>query len=198
MNVSNDLLSEVNETYGWEQLTPFEYNEYLEAEAYASHIGQFIHKDSILAGLRAELPEIPAIEWMTIKDGVKSPVTINVHHKSEDLLKLHEELAALHRQYEQRVNYFKAKVKNLTTERNAEIAKHNADLQNEAEAFNNKLNAEYDTAFKAYTEKTKSVKAEFEKTRQAKIKEVASMRIEIDQRFQKVINTFLNQLPVQE
>ena len=190
MNVSNDLLSEVNETYGWEQLTPSEYNEYLEAEAYASHIGQFIHKDSILAGLRAELPEIPAIEWMTIKDGVKSPVTINVHHKSEDLLKLHEELAALHRQYEQRVNYFKAKVKNLTTERNAEIAKHNADLQNEAEAFNNKLNAEYDTAFKAYTEKTKSVKAEFEKIRQAKIKVIASMRIEIDPRFQEIIDTF--------
>jgi aminopeptidase N len=198
MNINNDLLSEVNETYGWEQLSASEYNEYLEAEAYASHIGQFIHKDSILAGLRAELPEIPAIEWMTIKDGVKSPVMIDVHHNSADLLALHEELAALHRQYEQRVNYFKAKVKNLTTERNAEIAKHNADLQNEAEAFNNKLNGEYDTAFKAYTEKTKSVKAVFEKTRQAKIKEVAGLRIEIDPRFQNVIDTFLNQLPAQE
>lgn len=198
MNVNDELLSEVNEEYGWGQLTPSEYNEYLEAEAYASHIGQFIHKNGILDGLRIELPEIPAIEWMTIKDGVKSPVMINVHHKPEDLLELHEELAALHRQYEQRVNYFKAKVKNLTTERNAEIAKYNADLQNEAEAFNNKLNSEYDTAFKAYTEKTKSVKAEFEKTRQARIKEIASMRIEIDPRFQKVIDTFLNQLPAQE
>jgi hypothetical protein len=198
MQVDNKLLPNVGEEYGWEQLTPSEYNEYLEAEAYASHIGQFIHKDSILAGLRAELPEIPAIEWMVIMDGVKSPVTISVHHKAEDLLKVHEELAALHRQYEQRVNYFKAKVKNLTTERNAEIAEHNANLQNEAEAFNNKLNAEYDTAFKKYTEQTKSVKAEFEKARQAKIKKIASMRIEIDQRFQKVVDVFLNQLPEEE
>ena len=198
MRIDEKLQPEVNEAYGWEQLTSSEYNEYLEAEAYASHIGQFIHKGSILAKLRAELPEIPAIEWMTIKDGEKSPVDIIVHHNSEDLLSLHEELAVLHRQYEQRVNYFKAKVKNLTTERNAEIAKHNADLQNEAEAFNNKLNSEYDTAFKAYTEQTKSVKAEFEKTRQAKIKEIASMRIGIDPRFQRVIDIFLNQLPTQE
>jgi hypothetical protein len=48
---------------------------------------------------------------MNIKDGEKTPVEIKIHHNSEDLLKIHEELAALHRQYEQRVNYFKAKVK---------------------------------------------------------------------------------------
>lgn len=194
MEVSNKLLKEVGEEFGWEQLTTGELNEYLEAEAYAAHIGQFIHKDGLLDHLRNELPHIPPIEWMTIQDGVKTPVEIKVHHKSEDLLKVHEELAALHRQYEQRVNYFKAKVKNLTTEENARIAKLNADLQNEAEAINNKLNSEFDTAFKAYNEKVKSVKAEFEKTRQAKIKEVASMRIQIDPRFQKTVDEFLAKL----
>lgn len=195
MDIKNQLLPEVTEDWGWNKLTASEINEYYEAEAYASHIGQFIHKDGILDHLRNELPNIPAIDWMTIKDGEKTPVTISIHHKPEELLKLHEDLAALHRQYEQRVNYFKAKVKNLTTEENARIAKHNADLQNEAEAFNNKLNAEYDKAFKEYTERTKSVKAEFEKTRQARIKEIASMRIQIDARFQHVINIFLKQLP---
>ena len=109
-------------------------------------------------------------------------------------MKIHENLAALHRQYEQRVNYFKAKVKNLTTAENARIANVNADLQNEAEATNNKLNSEYDTAFKAYTERTKSIKAEFEKTRQAKTKEIASMRIQVDPRFQPIVDIFLKQL----
>lgn len=195
MDIKNQLLPEVNEDWGWEQLSATELNEYFEVEAFASHIGQFIHKDGILDHLRIELPNIPLVEWMSIKDGEKTPVEIKVHHKSEDLLKIHEELAALHRQYEQRVNYFKAKVKNLVTVENARIAKHNSDLQNEAEAFNNKLNAEYDTAFKAYTEKTKSVKAEFEKSRQEKIKTIASMRIQIDSRFQDTIDMFLEQLP---
>jgi len=194
VDVKNKLLKEVSEDWGWEQLSATELNEYLEAEAFASHIGQFIHKDGILDRLRNELPHIPPIEWMNIKDGEKTPVEIKIHHNSEDLLKIHEELAALHRQYEQRVNYFKAKVKNLTTIENARIANVNADLQNEAEAINNKLNSEYDTAFKAYTEKTKSVKAEFEKTRQAKIKEIAAMRIQVDPRFQKTIDIFLKQL----
>lgn len=194
MDVRNKLLDEVGEEFGWSQLSVSEYNEYLEAEAYASHIGQFIHKDGILDRLRNELPLIPPVEWMTIKDGEKTPVEIKVHHTSENLLKIHEDLAALHRQYEQRVNYFKAKVKNLTTEENARIAKINADMQNEAEAINNRLNSEYDTVFKAYSEKIKSIKAEFENVRQAKIKEIATMRIQVDSRFQKTIDTFLKQL----
>lgn len=194
VDVKNQLLKEVGEDFGWEQLTAAELNEYLEAEAFASHIGQFIHKDGILDHLRNELPHVPPVEWMTIKDGEKTPVEIKTHHTPEQLLKVHEDLAALHRQYEQRVNYFKAKVKNLTTAENARIANVNADLQNEAEATNNKLHSEYDTAFKAYTEKTKSVKAEFEKTRQAKIKEIAAMRIQVDPRFQKTVDTFLKQL----
>ena len=190
----NKLEKEVTEDFGWGQLSATEVNEFIQSEAFSAHIGQFIHKDGLLYHLRAELPLIPPIDWMTIKDGEKTPVAIKVHHNSEDLLKLHEDLAAEHRQHEQRVNYFKAKVKNLTTAENARIANVNADLQNEAEATNNKLNSEYDTAFKAYTERTKSIKAEFEKTRQANIKEIASMRILVDPRFQPVVDIFMKQI----
>lgn len=187
-------LSEVSEDFGWSQLTVAEVNEFTEAEAFAAHIGQFIHQGSPLDKLRAELPTIPAIDWMTIQDGIKTPVVIKVHHTPEQLLKVHEELAALHRAKEQRVNYFKAKVKNLTTEENARIAKHNADAQNEAANTNNQLQSTYDTAFKAYSEKVKTAQAEFEKARQATIKEIAAMRIQVDQRFQKTVDVFLNQI----
>jgi len=182
--------------WGWTQLTAAEINEFIEAEAFAAHIGQFIHHTSPLDRLRTELPIIPAIDWMTIVEGVKSPVTIKVHatHTSENLLKIHEELAALHRAKEQRVNYFKAKVKNLTTDENARIAKINADAQNEAAKQNNDNNAAYETAVKAYNEKIRSIQAEFEKTRQASIKEIAAMRIQVDQRFQKTVDTFLKQI----
>lgn len=193
--VEPEVLQVVDENYGWEQLSVAEINEYMEAEAFAAHIGQFIHKDGVLTHLRNELPHVPEIEWMTIKEGIKTPVSIVVHHTSDNLLKLHEELAAQHREYEQRVNYFKAKVKNLTTKRNAEIAKINADAQNQAEKQNNDLQAEYQTEQKSYFEKVQSIRNEFEKQRQASISEIAGMRISVDSRFQEIVDEFLSKLP---
>jgi hypothetical protein len=190
-----EVLPNVTEDWGWEQLTVGEYCEYLEAEAYASHIGQFIHEGKPLDVLRKELPAIPDIEWMTIEEGKKSPVKIEVHHTSKELLDIHEKLAAIHRGYEQRVNYFKAKVKNLTTEENARIAKVNADKQNELEKINNEREATYRAETSKANEAVKSLKAVFETTRQENIKAIASMRIEVDPRFQKVVDTFLSQLP---
>jgi len=195
INPVDGSLAMVDEKFGWSKLTAAEYNEYLEAEAFAAHIGQFIHKDGILTGLRNELPHIPSIDWITIKDGEKTPVSIEVHHEAKDLLKLHEELAAMHREKEQRVNYFKAKVKNITTEENARIAKHNADLQNEAEKKNNDLASAYERDLKKANEKVNTIRAEFEKSRQKNISEIASMRIQIDARFQETIDEFLTKLP---
>ena len=195
---SDKMLDVVTEDFGWEQLTASEYNEYLEAEAYASHIGQFIHKGSILARLRDELTNIPDVEWMELEKDKKSLVTINVHHDSKELLKTHEVLAALHRVFEQRVNYFKSKVKNITTAENARIAKHNADLQNEATKINSDLANNYHTEMKKYELEFDKIRKEFEKTRQERIAEIANMRIQVDGRFQKTINSFLKQLPTEE
>jgi hypothetical protein len=190
-----NIVRQVNEEWGWEQLSVAEYNEYLEAEAFASHVGLFIHKGGVLDTLRDELPALPDIEWMELHEGHKSPVIIHIHHKSEDLLKTHEELAVIHRGYEQRVNYFKAKVKNLVTEENARIARLNADAQNDAEKINKDRHSAYQLEFGKATEDVKTLKTEFEKERQAKIKEIASMRIDVDQRFQKVVDIFMKQLP---
>jgi hypothetical protein len=192
------ILPVVTETWGWEQLTTDDLNKFMEAEAFAAHIGQFIHQEKSgvnLTSLRRELPEIPAIEWMVIEDGKKSPVTISKHHTSDELLKIHEELAELHRGYEQTVNYFKAKVKNLTTEENARIANVNADAMNAAAKSNADLQGAYETAVAKFQDEIKTIRAEFEKTRQAKIRTIAGMRIEIDTRFQGTIDKFLKQLP---
>jgi len=189
-----NTFSEVDETWGWAQLTVKELNEFMEAEAFAAHIGQFIHSGSLLDGLRKSLPKVPTIEWITIKDGEKTPVDIEVHHTSEELMLLHEELAAQHRKYEQRVNYFKAKVKNLVTAKNAEIAEHNAKIHNEVEKANKLLANQYELAFREYTDNVQSVRNEFEKARQKRISEIASMRIDVDARFQDVVDEFLKQL----
>lgn len=198
MDITYSLLNEVNEQYGWNQLSRKEYNEYLEAEAYAAHIGKFIHKNGKLDELRKELPSIPEIEWMEIETGKKTPVNIKVHHTSDGLLKLHEKLANIHRVYEQKVNYFKAKVKNIVTEENTRIAKHNNDLQIKAEEYNNNVDSDFHKEVKLYDEKIKTIKSEFEIYRQKTISEYVLMRIVVDDRFKETIDMFLNELPKEQ
>lgn len=192
--ITEVLPSEVDEEWGWEQLTQAEYNEYLEAEAYASHIGQFIHKRGTLDRLRAELPNIKTLEFMEIETGKKTPLKVTIHHTSEQLLTIHEELAALHRGYEQRVNYFKAKVKNSVTSENARIQRERADIQSRANAENEKLRREYADACSKFYEERKKASQEFEAKRQERIQEAANLKINVAERFQGVVDTFLNQL----
>jgi hypothetical protein len=190
----DDFLETVNESWGWEQLSVSEYNEYLEAEAYAAHIGQFIHKNSPLDDLRKQLSTMKTLEWITIKDGEKTPLKVEIHHTPEQLLAVHEELAALHRKYEQRVNYFKAKVKNLVTEQNARVARINAEAQAEMNAQNAVISNNYDTAYGMYQQEVLREQQEFEAQKQNDIKTIAALRIDVDPRFQSVIDTFLKQL----
>jgi len=184
----------VNEVWGWSQLSVGEYNEYLESESYASHIGQFIHKDGKLDFLRRELPSIKTLEWITIKDGEKTPLKVTIHHTQSELTELHETLASMHRKYEQRVNYFKAKVKNLVTDENARLSKENSVKIAEVIRENEKMNKEFNVVYTKFLDEKLKSKQDFETTRQEKIKEAASLRIQVDGRFQEVIDEFLNKL----
>lgn len=189
-----DVPSLVDETWGWDQLTTAEYNEYLEAEAYASHIGQFIHKGGKLDKLRAELPTIKTLEFMEIEVGKKTPMKVSIHHTSEQLLEIHEQLAALHREYEQKVNYFKAKVKNSVTTENARIAKERADIQAEVNEINSKQDVEYKNAYDKWAAEYRKASEEFEENRQKRIQEAANLKINVAERFQPVVDMFLKQL----
>ena len=191
----DDNLSQlVDESWGWEQLTNSEYNEYLESEAYAAHIGQFIHKDGKLDNLRKELSTIQTLEWITIKDGEKTPLKVDIHHNPAQLLEIHNALAKLHRQYEQRVNYFKAKVKNLVTEENARISKENANVIAIVNSSNDLLRNKYNSELDVYKAENLKLAQEFEKNRQEDIQTTAQLRITVDARFQKVIDLYLKQL----
>ena len=183
---------EVNEAWGWVQLSETEYNEYLDVTAIASHIGQFIHKSSVLDRLRKELPEIPAIEFYELKKDEKTPVKISVHHTQEQLLSIHNKMAAKHRDAEMRVNYFKAKVKNLVTTENARIANENADGQNEVNKDNKLLQDVYSAEVREYQSQILTLQQGFEAKRNEEIKRLAALRIKVDPRFQDVINSFLN------
>jgi len=192
--ISEDLPLEVKEEFGWDTLTTAEYNEYLEAEAYASHIGQFIHKRGTLDRLRAELPTIKTLEFMEIEVGKKTPLKVSIHHTAEQLLAIHEELATLHRGYEQKVNYFKSKVKNTVTATNATVQKARGDIQATVNQANLEAANEYKLAYDKWAADQRKAQHEFEEKRQGKIQDAVNLKINVAERFQPVVDEFLNQL----
>ena len=192
--ISKNLPMEVDEDFGWDTLTTSEYNEFLEAEAYASHIGQFIHKGGRLDRLRAELPTIKTLEFMEIEVGKKTPLKVSVHHTPAQLLTIHEELAALHRGYEQKVNYFKSKIKNAVTSENARIQKERGNIQGEVNQQNSDLANAYKLAYEQWSADQYKAQHEFEEKRQGRIQDAVNLKIEVAERFQPVIDMFLNKL----
>lgn len=184
-------LYDVSEAWGWAQLSASEHSEYLEAEAMASHLGQFIHNRGKLDKMRREVADLPSIEWMSVKEGEKTPIRINKHHTSQELLATHEQIAAAHRVYEQRVNYYKAKVKNLVSDENARIQKVNSDLWAQYDAEVNKQADLKSQVFEAYRNQVQKENADFNAAREKDIKAAAALRISVDPRFQPVIDMFI-------
>ena len=186
-----DIMYDVNESWGWSMLTDAEYSEYLQAEAMAAHLGQFIHKNGKLSQLRKDLPNTPSIEWFEVEEGKKTPVKVTKHHVSAALLGIHEDIADAHRKYEQRVNYFKAKVKNLVSDMNAHVQKVNAEKAAEFLKLEKELMEKYQLAMYAYNGEILSLTMEFNSKRELTIKDTAALRINVDPRFQHVIDMFI-------
>ena len=182
----------VDEDWGWEQLTVDEHNEYLESEAYASHYGQFIHKGGKLDKLRNELPKLKTLEWIEIEKDKKTPLNVSTHHNIDQLGDLHKEFSSIHRDHEQRVNYFKAKVKNLVTIENARIANENANTQGKINNENKKLTRDYVNLINEWQNDYRKVNMEFNAEIQNEIGRVSALRISIDPRFKPVIDQYLS------
>jgi hypothetical protein len=187
-------LDHASEAWGWDQLTTAQWEEYLEAEAYASHIGQFIHKGGKLDELRKELPIMELLEWAEIETGKKTPVQVEKHHTLSELSAIHETLSGLHRQYEQRVNYFKAMVKNAVTVENARRERVNADEAARVNQINKELTVQYEGLRREWIEARKQAEFAFNESKQKDIEQIAALRIEVPARFQPVVDEFLKGL----
>jgi len=191
---SYKTLDEVDDEWGKLQLPESEYNELLIAETYAAHIGQFIHKGGKLDTLRKELPNIKGLSWFELETGKKTPVTITEHHTSSDLLDLHERLAVMHRKYEQRVNFFKAKIKNLVSDENSRISKLNTEEIDKKNAINESLRSQYINECNKRSEKITREISNFEVERLGKLKDAQSLTIKLDSRFQDLVDEFTKEI----
>lgn len=189
--IKPETMDKVDDNWGWNQLTEDEYQEFLESEAYAAHIGQFIHKEGILDNLRNELTTTDLLQWIEVQSGVKTPVVLEACHTSEQLMNLYEQLASLHRTYEQRVNYFKAKVKNMVTDENASRNRINANLISEANNHNQVLRTKHQAELDKYIAEIEVLQQEFEAKNEKDIKEISQLRIEIPERFKSLVDDML-------
>lgn len=183
----------VTDQWGWDQLSKAELAEYWEVEANAAVLGQFIHKGGTLDKLRKELPNLEPLEWFVAPghEGKAHPIKVEIHHTEIELWDNYQRLANLHRDMEQRVNYFKAKVKNLVTLKNAEIHKENADKLAELATINDKKMDQYRKDMSVYRDAVKVEVNKFEAEKLKTIKEISALRIEVDKRFQPIIDELL-------
>lgn len=191
---NNELHKEVDEKWGWEQITEKEYSEYLECETYASHIGQYFHKGGVLDNLRKNYNSDLELSFIELKKDEKIPIKSNPNHTEKDLIDLHEELANVHREYEQKVNYFKAKVKNLVSAKNIEISKLNSDILANSEVVNSKLRQEYNDLLNEFTNKLSIEKLEFNKNKEIELKRISSLKIKIPTNLQPTVDKLLKDI----
>lgn len=192
--VELNLIPEVNEAWGKSQLTLDEINTYLLAEATAAHVGQFIHIKSKLDNLRNELPNIKTLEWIEVEAGKKTPVDIQVHHSQEDLSELYEKFSKIHREEEQKVNFLKAKIKNLVTSENARIAEVNGLETSRVNRLNSEIRESYTTAYTKWRGDLAVAEKKFEEARNKKIQEAASLKIKTAPQFQETVDEILKTL----
>lgn len=179
---------QVDFTYGWNQLSLAEKAEYLKLEATASIYGKSIHKDGHVTKLRNELSQLKEVNWMEIETGKKTPVIKKIHHNSADLLKLHTEINELYRQAESRLNYYKAKIKNLVTLENARLEGEYANKIVEINQQNEVKQQENAERIANYHNEVKRQTALFNQEKQNLIKEISELRIIIPEIFQSIVD----------
>ena len=182
---------EVTEDFGWSKLSVKESAEYYHVESAAAHYGQFIHKQGKLTALRNVLAKNAPLEWEVVEEGKKTPVKVVKHHSSSALADLHEVIAKLHREKEQRVNYFKAKVKNLISAENVLIHKSNSALKQAFDTLCIEDNAKYESALKEYHNEVSIARSEFEADREQRLNDASKLRIVVDSRFQDTVDTLM-------
>ena len=149
--------------------------EYLAYEAKAAHIGKKVHPNGIFEQWFNMIKNTPKVQINEInKDYI---VEFDQVVDEKDLYQTYFTLQKEYREAEQKVNYYKAKVKNLLNERNQEINQKNRALQD-------KLSQDLEIQ----NSKNLALQAEINNLRGQKLKEVSELKIIIPNELQKTLD----------
>ena len=183
-NFDISLLNEVNYGKATSLLTEDEVKyslpinelaEYLAYEAKAAHIGKKVHPNGIFEQWFNMIKNTPKVQINEInKDYI---VEFDQVVDEKDLYQVYFTLQKEYREAEQKVNYYKAKVKNLLNEKNQEINQKNKALQDK---FSQDLEIK--------NSKNLALQAEINNLRGQKLKEVSELKIIIPNELQKTLD----------
>jgi len=183
-NFDISLLNEVNYGKATNLLTEDEVKyslpinelaEYLAYEAKAAHIGKKVHPNGIFEQWFNMIKNTPKVQINEInKDYI---VEFDQVVDEKDLYQTYFTLQKEYREAEQKVNYYKAKVKNLLNERNQEINQKNRALQD-------KISQDLEIQ----NSKNLALQAEINNLRGQKLKEVSELKIIIPNELQKTLD----------
>lgn len=177
-------------SYGLETLSYSERIDYLKNEAMASHIGSFIHKGGKLDKLRKQNSEEIQLEFVDMGNGGRIPVKVIRNHDSNWLLNLHNDLSNQHREFEKKVNYYKAKLKNAENTKNSQIEEQNAEKQREIQTKNDMLQKDYRNLYENWSIGRNIAKSEFEKNRFSLLRKISDLKITVEPYFQPILDKF--------
>lgn len=169
---STSLLTEDEVKYS---LPINELAEYLAYEAKAAHIGKKVHPNGIFEQWFNMIKNTPKVQINEInKDYI---VEFDQVVDEKDLYQTYFTLQKEYREAEQKVNYYKTKVKNLLNEKNQEINQKNKALQDK---FSQDLEIQ--------NSKNLALQAEINNLRGQKLKEVSELKIIIPNELQKTLD----------
>ena len=171
--------------------------DYLIQESYASQIGKFIHKGEKLDTLRKEASNTPLVEWKKIDSNITIPIKNTIHTTPEELFQIHLELVEIHRTHAQKLNYYKAKMKNQLSDLNEAIAKKNsADYEKASSKYEKELQ-EYNEELRKYGERHHKALYTFQEEKEKEMKRIAALRISIPEIFKPLVDTLLKKVVIE-
>lgn len=166
------LLSEEQVKYN---LPIDELAEYLIFEAKAAHIGKKIHPNGQFDKWFKALKNTPIVQLHP--DNKDYVITLDQTVQEEDLYKTYFQLQTEYREAEQKVNYYKSKVKTLLGEKNMEINNENKAIR---EAYQKEIEANQSYNY--------GVNKEIENKRISLIKEISELKIIIPNSLQETLD----------
>ena len=156
--------------------------EYLTLEATAAHLGKKIHAGGIISKIRKETQEFVPVRFSALNSGTGPkdyPVQRTLLYDPTEFDKVFFALQAKHREAEQKLNGYKARIQNEITLQNAEIEKDYSVVYNEARLIFDKEAQEYNSKHQSVQKEQQVFLGVLEARRLEKVKEVSGWKIVI-------------------
>jgi hypothetical protein len=163
--------------------------EYYGLEARASHIGKYIHVGGVLSNVKNDLAGGPMIGFHKLIQGgqpTEIPMFATANFDANTINSEYFRLQAKHREYESKLNFWKARIQNRVTEKNAELQRDFTNASVKASNDYNSLLNDYHSKLSKFTGEIEALNSILQTRRLEKIREVSAYKIAIPNEFSDI------------